>query len=86
MIDEKDLFWSLSLMCVDYCHVSLLIIEERLVSNPPPTDLRWDSRTGPRTGPKDPGLQKPWIPGTYLGPGQIPQIYSNRLTSRVSQG
>ncbi len=26
-----------------------------------------------------PGTLKPWIPGTDLGPGQIPQIYSNRL-------
>ena len=26
-----------------------------------------------------PGMIKPWIPGTDLGPGQIPQIYSNRL-------
>ena len=24
--------------------------------------LRWDSRTGSRPGPRDPGLQKPWIP------------------------
>jgi hypothetical protein len=41
--------------------------------------LRWDSRGGSRPGPRDPGLQKPWIPGKDLGPGQIPQIYSNRL-------
>jgi hypothetical protein len=41
--------------------------------------LRWDSRAGSRPGPRDPGLQKPWIPGTDLGQGQIPQFYSNRL-------
>ncbi len=36
-------------------------------------------RGGSRPGPRDPGLTKPWIPGKDLGPGQIPQIYSNRL-------
>ena len=41
--------------------------------------LRWDSRAGSRPGPRDPGLQKPWIPGTDLGQGQIPQFYSIRL-------
>ena len=41
--------------------------------------LRWDSRGGSRSGPRDPGLKKPWIPGTDLGQGQISQIYSNRL-------
>ncbi len=41
--------------------------------------LRWDSRGGSRSGPRDPDLQKPWIPGKDLGPGQIPQIYSTRL-------
>ncbi len=41
--------------------------------------LRWYSRAGSRTGPRDPGLKKPWIPGTDLGQGQISQIYSNRL-------
>jgi hypothetical protein len=41
--------------------------------------LRWDSRSDPRPGPRDQDLKKPWIPGTDLGPGQIPQIYSNRL-------
>jgi len=41
--------------------------------------LGWDSRTGPRPGPRDPGLQKTWIPGTDLGQGQIPEIHSNRL-------
>ncbi len=40
---------------------------------------RWDSRAGSRPGPRDPGLQKPWIPGTDLGQGPIPQFYSNRL-------
>ena len=40
--------------------------------------FRWDSRGGSRPGPRDPGLQKSWIPGKDLGPGQIPQIYSNR--------
>ncbi len=43
------------------------------------SSLRWDSRGGSRPGPRDPGLQKPWIPGKDLGPGQIPHIYSNRL-------
>ena len=43
------------------------------------TNLRWDSRAGSRPGPRDPGLQKPWIPGTDLGQGQIPQFYSIRL-------
>jgi hypothetical protein len=42
-------------------------------------ELRWDSRGGSRSGSRDPGLQDPWIPGKDLGPGQIPQIYSNRL-------
>ena len=41
--------------------------------------LRWDSRGGSSPGPRDPGLQKPWIPGKDLGQGRIPQIYSNRL-------
>ncbi len=41
--------------------------------------LRWDSRGGSRPGPRDPGLQKTWIPGKDLGPGYIPRIYSNRL-------
>jgi hypothetical protein len=31
--------------------------------------LRWDSRGGSRTGPRDPGLLQPWIPGKDLGPG-----------------
>jgi hypothetical protein len=34
---------------------------------------------GPRSGPRDPGLLQPCVPGTDLGPDQIPQIYSNRL-------
>ena len=42
-------------------------------------EFRWDSRGGSSPGPRDPGLQKPWIPGKDLGQGQIPQIYSNRL-------
>ena len=41
--------------------------------------VRWVSRGGSRPGPRVPGLQKPWIPGKDLGPGSIPQIYSNRL-------
>ena len=41
--------------------------------------LRWDSWSGSRTGPRDPGMQMTWIPGTSLGQGQIPQFYSNRL-------
>jgi hypothetical protein len=45
----------------------------------PVLNLRSETRSGPRPGPRDPGLQKPWIPGTELGPVQIPQIYSNRL-------
>jgi hypothetical protein len=33
-----------------------------------PKDLRWYSRGGSRSGPRDPGLKKPWIPGKDLGP------------------
>ncbi len=49
------------------------------IDHPNTSLLRWDSRSGSRPGPRDPGLKKPWIPGTDLGQGQISQIYSNRL-------
>ncbi len=45
--------------------------------------LRWENRPGPRSGPRDPGLEKPWIRGTDLGPVQIPQIHSNRLKLQI---
>jgi hypothetical protein len=40
--------------------------------------LRCETRDGPSPGPRDPGLQMPWIPGTDLT-HQIHQIYSSLI-------
>jgi hypothetical protein len=46
--------------------------------------LRCETRAGPRRGPRDVGLEMPWIPGTDLGPGQIPHwMESFKCTSCV---
>ncbi len=52
-------------------------------------ELRWETRTGTRTGPWDPGLEKTWIRkflGQDLGSGQITQIYSENTHSEGFPG
>ncbi len=46
--------------------------------------LRWENRTGTRTGPRVPGMEIPWNPDTHLLWTQITQIYSSRLNFFVS--
>ncbi len=45
--------------------------------------VKFVEEAGPRSGPRDPGLEKPWIRGTDLGPVKIPQIHCNRLKFQV---